>query len=333
MSRYGSDKPDIRLGSEIVDISGWLPSNVVGMLTSLEDPVVEMIKIDMKGAKPAESGAFIRAFLDAPESSPYANNPAGMPGVAVFDPRKPLGGLASLGHEGAVKVEEQFEPEPGDILIMQTRANTRFAGGSTPLGNLRRDVYQAAFAKELLQPPTGFSAFWVTDFPLFSPLEADEQGQGGLAGICSTHHPFTAPKKDQDLSMLITNPLDVIGDHYDLVINGVEVGGGSRRIHTADMQELILRDVLKLKRERIEDFRHLLTALESGCPPHAGFALGFDRLMAMLTGRTSVKDVIAFPKYTNGEDRFVGSPSPMTPEQLTTYHLSIKEGSIVGTNA
>ncbi|KAJ9503833.1 aspartate--tRNA ligase msd1 [Exophiala xenobiotica] len=323
MARYGSDKPDTRLGSEIHRIEEWLPPNVKGMLTSLDDPIVEMIKIDMHGTDPSTSSQFIGSFLDAPTSSVYTENPAGMPGVSVYDAGKPLRGLASFGHEAAYKVEEDFEPEPGDIFIVQTRANAPFTGGSTILGNLRRDVLHSAISQGLIAAPSGFAALWVTDFPLFSPIEESEPGQGGMAGICSTHHPFTAPKQGQDLSLLMTDPLKVTGDHYDLVINGVEVGGGSRRIHIAEMQELILHHVLKLTPERLEDFRHLLNALKCGCPPHAGFALGFDRLMAMLTDRASVRDVIAFPKYADGEDKFVKSPSLMTADQLATYHLAI----------
>lgn len=331
MTRYGSDKPDTRLGSEIHRVDEWLPENVKGMLTSLQRPIVEMLKIEMQGADPSASTKFIRAFLDAPTSAVYSNNPAGMPGISVYDTSKPLRGLASFGHEAASQVEETFEPEPGDIFIIQTRARAPFAGGSTVLGNLRRDVLQSAISQGLISAPTGFAGLWVVDFPLFSPTEETEPGQGGLAGLCSTHHPFTAPKKGQDLSLLVTDPFKIIGDHYDLVINGVEVGGGSRRIHVADMQEFILRDVLKLRAERLEDFRHLLNALTHGCPPHAGFALGFDRLMAMLTDRASVRDVIAFPKYADGEDKFVKSPSLLTAEQLATYHLAISDTVEAGT--
>jgi len=323
MSLYGSDKPDTRFDSQIHRVESWIPSELKKMLTSLEDPIVEMMKIDMLGADPRTSGAFVSNFLDAPSSATYVNNPAGMPGVAVYDPSRVLSGLASFGHEGAAEVEKLLSPAVGDIIIVQTRPRAPFTGGSTPLGNMRRDIHQSAIAQGLTAAPTGYEALWVTDFPLFSPLTDADPGQGGDAGICSTHHPFTAPKPHQDLSQLFTNPLEVIGDHFDLVINGVEVGGGSRRIHTADMQELIFRDVLKMKPDRIEDFRHLLNALDAGCPPHAGFAFGWDRLMALLTGRSSVRDVIAFPKYTDGEDKFVGSPSPLTRDQLSTYHLQV----------
>lgn len=322
MASYGSDKPDLRFKSKIHPANGWFSSSVISRLSTLENPLVDVMKVEMEGTSPSEAGAFVRSFLDNPTSATYTSNPAGMPGVAVYDSSKPLRGLASFEHEGAAKIEAILKPEPGDILIVQTRPRRKFSGGSTPLGNMRRDIHAAAVQQGLVKSPAeGFTLLWVVDFPLFSPLEENDPGQGGNAEFCSTHHPFTAPKPGQDLSNLITKPLDVIGDHYDLVINGVEVGGGSRRIHTADMQEMVFRDVLKMKPERIEDFRHLLNALGSGCPPHAGFALGFDRLIALMTGTQSVRDVIAFPKTADGEDKFAGSPSPLTPEQLATYHL------------
>jgi len=322
MATYGSDKPDIRFESRIHAANGWFSSSVISKLTTLENPIVEVMKVEMEGASPDKVSAFIRSFLVNPTSLTYTSNPAGMPGVAVYGSNQPLQGLASFEHTGAARVQEQLNPQPGDLLIVQTRPRGKLRGGSTPLGNMRRDIHEAAVQQGLIKAPErGLKLLWVVDFPLFSPLEESEPGQGGIAEFCSTHHPFTAPKPGQRLSELITNPLRVIGDHYDLVINGVEVGGGSRRIHTADMQELVFRDVLKMKAERIEDFRHLLNALGSGCPPHAGFALGFDRLIALMTETQSVRDVIAFPKTADGEDKFAGSPSPLTPEQLATYHL------------
>ncbi|EXJ75746.1 uncharacterized protein A1O5_00253 [Cladophialophora psammophila CBS 110553] len=332
MTRYGSDKPDTRLGSEIRRVDQWLPPNVKNMVTSLDDPVMEMVKIGMQGCEPAESQKFVASFLEASSTARYTNDNARIPGVAVLDPLKPLHGLASFGHEGAAKVEEEFDPEPGDILVLYSRDGKPFTGGSTVLGDLRRDIYQHAISEGLLPAPSGFSALWIIDFPLFSPTEDSEPGQGGSAGICSTHHPFTAPKQGQELSVSTfkKNPLSIIGDHYDLVINGVEVGGGSCRIHREFMQEFILREVLKMDPERVKDFGHLLRALRTGCPPHAGFALGFDRLMAMLTNTASVRDVIAFPKYADGEDKFAGAPSPITRDQLATYHLVVRDTAAAG---
>jgi aspartyl-tRNA synthetase len=117
-----------------------------------------------------------------------------------------------------------------------------------------------------------------------------------------------------------------VADHYDLVVNGVELGGGSRRIHDAAVQEFIFRDILKMPAERLADFSHLLDALRSGCPPHAGLALGFDRLVAVMLGKESVRDVIAFPKTgKGGDDAMVGAPSLMTEEALKTYHLKLRQ--------
>ena len=324
MSQYGSDKPDTRLGSKITRVDAWLPSAVKSMVTSDDDPVVEMLRIDMQGCEPAESQKFFRTFLETSPTAKYTTDKARIPGVALYDPLKPLHGLAAFGHEAAGRVEEEFRPEPGDILLLWARKEP-VSGGSTVLGDLRRDIYERAISQGLISAPIGFSPLWIIDFPLFSPLEDSEPGQGGSAGICSTHHPFTAPKAGQALNAeFFKKPLSIIGDHYDLVINGVELGGGSRRVHHESVQRTIFKDILKLPEERLQNFEHLLGALRVGCPPHAGFALGFDRLMAMLTNCASVRDVIAFPKTAEGEDKLVGSPSRISGSQLRTYHLRVR---------
>ena len=321
---YGSDKPDPRIGSPFFGIEQLIPESLKKMLTLLDKPAIEMMHFRMYGCDPAISGEFIANFLEKASSARYLQNPAGAPGVTVFDPQKPLEGLASFGHEAAERVKELLtDLEAGDILIVQARPKAPFTGGSTPLGDLRVDMYKAAVAQGFRRVPAHDQAIWVTEFPLFSPVTDEDSGQGGDAGICSTHHPFTAPLRVEDIERLISRPLEVLGDHYDLVINGVEIGGGSRRIHDSKLQEHVLRDVLKMKPERVEDFRHLLDALEAGCPPHVGFALGFDRLMAILLDKSSIRDVVAFPKWGDGEDKMVGAPSRMTEEQLKTYHLSL----------
>jgi aspartyl-tRNA synthetase len=159
---------------------------------------------------------------------------------------------------------------------------------------------------------------------MFKPTEEGEPGQEGAAGIAASHHPFTAPLSKADLELLFTDPLEAKSAAYDLVLNGVEVGGGSERIHIAAVQEFIMRDILKMTDKRIGDFAHLFEALRSGCPPHAGFALGFDRLVALLTDTSTVRDVMAFPKTMKGEDPFVKSPSKLTNEQLEPYGLQLR---------
>lgn len=172
----------------------------------------------------------------------------------------------------------------------------------------------------LVRTPEKPEFVWIIDFPLFSPSSDSEPGQSGTAGLSSTHHPFTAPHT-KDLWLLPSTPEKVRGDHYDIVVNGVELGGGSRRIHDSALQRYVLEKVLKLPPSRLHQFDHLLRVLNSGCPPHAGIALGFDRLVAMLQGTQSVRDVIAFPKSAKGADLLVGSPSLASDEDLQAYHL------------
>lgn len=274
---------------------------------------------------PKVTRKFISDFLDSPDGKPYLDNPDGQPGVFIGDLSQPMQGLGPLGRQYEMEGPEALSIENGDLLILQARPDTPFSGGSTMLGNLRLALHKAAIAQGLMNAPERhiYSFVWITDFPLFTPSTDSEPGQGGTAGFSSTHHPFTAPKTAADVDVLLTSPASATAAHYDIVVNGIELGGGSRRIHSAPMQEFIFRDILKMKPERIEDFRHLLDVLRSGCPPHAGIALGWDRLMAIMCGRDSVRDVIAFPKSGRGEDLLVKSPNRVTPEQWEMYHLEV----------
>ncbi|KAE8414116.1 putative aspartyl-tRNA synthetase [Aspergillus pseudocaelatus] len=326
MSRYGSDKPDTRFGMEISRIEHLLPVDLVSKITPLTLPIVEVFKIENNENDPAAMSEFISQFLDSPAGVPFNNNPEGGPGIFVYDAKKPLCGLQPFGFEAAEYLEEILELDHGDLIVIQAREKAPFSGGSTPIGDLRRALHSAAVTSGFKPAPTGFDFRWIVDFPLFSPSSDSEPGQGGAAGISSTHHPFTAPKTAADVDLLLTDPTKVVADHYDLVVNGVELGGGSRRIHDATVQEFILRDILQMPAERLADFSHLLEALRAGCPPHAGLALGFDRLVAVMLGKESVRDVIAFPKIGKvGEDPMVKAPSVMTEEALETYHLRLKE--------
>lgn len=328
MARYGSDKPDTRIGMEFTRLDYLLPVDLVMKMTPLTEPIVEAFKFEGIDNDPQAMLDFVTRFLDSPAGAPFNNNPDGPPGIFVYDARKPLSGLMPFGFEAAERVEEVLQPEHGDLIVLQARKNAPFSGGSTRLGDLRRALHAAAVKENLKPAPTGFDFLWITDFPLFT-LDADDTdnpGQGGRAGFSSTHHPFTAPKTPQDVDLLLTDPTAAVADHYDLVVNGVELGGGSRRIHDARVQELILRDILQMPPERLADFSHLLDALRAGCPPHAGIALGFDRLVAVMLGKESVRDVIAFPKTgRGGEDAMVGAPSKMTEEALKTYHLRLAD--------
>lgn len=317
------------------------------MLTSIDDPILEACKFRLNGDT-ATTRTFIRNFMDSPEGEAFRNNPAGAPGISVIDLRKPLDGLGTFGFEASSALKDlyadvqdpNFEFEDADLLLVQARENLSHTGGSTMLGKLRLAIHKAAIAQDLIGPNRGHQFLWVTDFPMFTANDGSEPGQGGDSGFSATHHPFTAPKTETDVDLLLINPLRAIADHYDLVLNGVELGGGSRRIHSAEMQKFVMRDILKvrslvyfvssthslqIKAERLSDFQHLFSALEAGCPPHAGLAIGFDRLVAVMQGRDSVRDVIAFPKDKNGTDLLVNSPSHLSKQRMADYHLRIDD--------
>ncbi|VUZ42251.1 unnamed protein product [Hymenolepis diminuta] len=159
----------------------------------------------------------------------------------------------------------------------------------------------------------GFFFHWVEDFPLFSK---DDNGN-----LVSEHHPFTAPI-EADKELLYSDPEKVHGQHYDLVCNGQEVGGGSIRIHQSDTQRFVLESIL---REDVSTLKHLLEALSFGAPPHGGIALGLDRLVAILTGAQTVRDVIAFPKTSEGRDLLSDAPDVIPPTDLHRYFIRVLE--------
>jgi aspartyl-tRNA synthetase len=327
MQQFGTDKPDLRLKVPIKCVTTLVPPQLKQMLSSLDDPEIEIARIPTRTKSVDESSKLLNKFMNSAAAQPFLDNPHGVPGATVYDPAKPLNGLASFGHECAAELEKFIPFKIGDLVITQARPKEVFRGASsTPLGNLRRELYNHVLSAGLLEKKKGLHPVWINDFPLFTR----QQNPDGTVSLVSTHHPFTAPQRHSvaTLRKLKSDPsADAIySTSFDLVINGVEVGGGSQRIHYAPMQEFIFREVLKLSEEQIEGFRHLLDALKMGCPPHTGFAFGFDRLLAVILGRDSVRDVIAFPKYGGGEDPMFKAPFKMSKEQLSTYHLAVKEG-------
>ncbi|KAF3013544.1 hypothetical protein E8E14_009866 [Neopestalotiopsis sp. 37M] len=331
MTDFGTDKPDLRIPANIIRTEHFLSEDFKKMITSLEDPIVEAIQFKLNGT-PSEHMAFIREFMENLPKTTLKLGSASTPGVFIFDESKPLNGLSAFGHEAAEKIASmEYKQWPrlqnGDVLIVHARERTDFKGeGWTELGRLRKTIYDSAVQKGLIDRNVDFKFCWVTNFPLFTPDVDPGEGQGGAAGVKATHHPFTAPVRpltSEDWQAIKNGkPWLVTGDHYDLVLNGTEIGGGSRRIHNRAFQEKVMRDILKMPESGIAQFKHLLEALDAGCPPHAGFALGWDRFIALLCDVDSVRDVLAFPKNQKGEDVFASSPSPLTRSQLDTYHLT-----------
>ncbi|XP_055275191.1 aspartate--tRNA ligase, mitochondrial isoform X6 [Moschus berezovskii] len=182
------------------------------------------------------------------------------------------------------------------------------------MGKLRLECADLLEARGVvLRDPALFSFLWVVDFPLFLPKEENPQE------LESAHHPFTAPHPS-DIHLLYTEPHKVRSQHYDLVLNGNEIGGGSIRIHNSELQHYVLATVLK---EDVKLLSHLLQALDYGAPPHGGIALGLDRLMCLVTGAPSIRDVIAFPKSFRGHDLMSNAPDSIPPEELKPYHIQV----------
>lgn len=304
MDMYGSDKPDLRIPYQIVPLARHDADQLSALVVPDGAVLSSRVKKDIAEASrmPLHSLEFVKGGNLAANSKLLQSF-----GVNTLDAGV---AIAQLDEKDLVVISKQ----PADIR-----------GGSTALGRARPLLYQAMTEKGKVKPldDNEFKFLWVIDFPLFTPSVLDDgPGQRGSAGIQSTHHPFTAPHPD-DSQALDTDPLSVRGQHYDLVVNGVELGGGSLRIHQAEMQQKVFRHILKIPPAREQEFSQLIKALQSGCPPHGGMALGLDRLVALVCKVSSIRDVIAFPKSAGGRDLLVGAPSRISATELEEYGLQL----------
>jgi aspartyl-tRNA synthetase len=218
-------------------------------------------------------------------------------------PSSPI--IKFLGDEVTQKVIKQTEAETGDIIFFGAD-KTKIVNES--LGNLREKL-----ARDLDLFDKEWAPVWVFDFPMF-----DVEDDGSLNAI---HHPFTAPSGDID--DLLDNPVNILSRAYDLVINGSEVGGGSIRIHQSDMQKKVLELLGIDKEEAREKFGFLLDALEYGCPPHGGIAFGLDRLVMIICGADSIREVIAFPKTQTAACLLTDAPSNIPKKQLRELNIKV----------
>lgn len=301
MRRFGSDKPDTRFGLELQLVTHRFPEPVQDALATA-DQVVEAIVLRGKDTPP-KSALKKKDLYDAATSD-------GACLVRVLSDGTVKGGSkdGSFGALGSPEVvRDALALTPGDTAWVARRSRTP-EGGSTVLGRVRLLLSSLAQATGELTLATAPHFLWVTEFPLFTRADPDKDflAHGRWS---STHHPFTAPMWEDIDRMYNGRISEVRGQHYDLVLNGVEVGGGSVRVHDAEMQEHIFSKILQLSEKEKSTFAHLLHALRCGAPPHGGIALGFDRLMAILCRTESIRDVIAFPKTGAGTDLLFKSPA------------------------
>jgi aspartyl-tRNA synthetase len=204
------------------------------------------------------------------------------------------------------------EAKSGDLILVMA--------GETNKTRTQLSALRMALAEELdLRNPKEFAPLWVVDFPLF---EEDEE----TGDLHAMHHPFTAPKSEH-LSILESKPTEVLAQAYDLVLNGNEIGGGSIRIHDRETQEKMLSLLGFSPEEATAQFGFLMDAFTFGAPPHGGIALGFDRLVAILDGKETIRDYIAFPKNNSGRDVMIDAPAPLDREQLDELSLRLNPKS------
>ncbi|TCD71341.1 hypothetical protein EIP91_011112 [Steccherinum ochraceum] len=333
MARYGSDKPDTRFGLEIQDVTKIFPEAVQAELLRRGELLEALVVKREEGSPFRVAADEIRQDM-VEEGIEQMDLTRG--GVADWMANSAL--LRELGviHDNVTSNALLSAFGEGHRLWLTSRKRTA-EGGSTPLGRHRLNV--SAVAQQLghlkFSPEPRF--LWVTEFPLFTRADSDKDflAHGRWS---SSHHPFTAPMWEDIEKMYDGRINEVRGQHYDLVLNGVEIGGGSVRVHDASMQEYIFSKVLQpLQRLRLlitmlallpqltDDekacFNHLLHALRCGAPPHGGIAIGFDRLMAILCKTESIRDVIAFPKTSAGTDLLFNSPAPASADVLQQYNI------------
>uniref|UniRef100_A0A8D0HMI1 Aspartyl-tRNA synthetase 2, mitochondrial n=1 Tax=Sphenodon punctatus TaxID=8508 RepID=A0A8D0HMI1_SPHPU len=308
LASYGTDKPDTRFGMKIVDVNDIFKSAELGFLQNalnMPQGTIQAICIP-QGAKHLKS----KDFESLKESAESQFNQ----GILHFILR-PDGTLKSpvsrfLNEKQKSDLIKAVKAEVDDLVLLAAGEHME----CSILGKLRLETADLLEARGLaLRDPAAFHFLWVVDFPLFLPKEKNP------VELESAHHPFTAPHPS-DADLLYTEPAKVRSQHYDLVLNGSEIGGGSIRIHNAKQQRFVLEAVLK---EDTELLSHLLEALEYGAPPHGGIALGLDRLICLITGASSIRDVIAFPKSFKGRDLMSNAPDYIVPEELEPYHIQV----------
>ena len=304
MEKYGSDKPDLRFGMQFVELNEEAQGSGFGVFDNAE----LVVGINAEGC-----GEYSRKQLD--ELTDFVKKPQiGAKGLVYVKCNEDGSFKSSVDkffdQEALKGWAEKANAKPGDLILILAgeRNATRKA-----LNELRLEMGERLGLKD----PNKVAAAWVVDFPL---LEWDEEN----GRFHAMHHPFTSPKVE-DLELIDTEPGKIKANAYDMVINGVEAGGGSIRIHNRELQQKMF-DVLGFSKEEAEEqFGFLMGAFEYGAPPHGGIAFGFDRLCAIMAGEQSIRDFIAFPKNNSGRDMMIDSPSKIDLEQLKELGLKISK--------
>jgi len=303
MNTYGSDKPDLRFGLPLVDVSEVARGSGFQVFSKVVESggVVKGINAGTK------KDGWSRREIDQLGEFAVAQGAKGLAWM-IFGREEPKSPIAKfMSPESLAALGKAMDAKSGDLLLFV--ADSR-AKANEVLGRVRLNL-----AERLGLAKGGFTFCWVVDWPL---LEWDSE-EGRYTAV---HHPFTSPRLE-DLDKLETDPASVRAQAYDLVVNGVELGGGSIRIHRRDVQERVFRALGIGDDEAREKFGFLLEAFEYGAPPHGGIAFGLDRMVMLMAGADSIRDVIAFPKTQRGACLMTQAPSPVSPRQLDELYLRL----------
>ncbi len=307
MNRFGVDKPDLRFGLELVDLSDTFRNSSFKVFQATVAGGGAVKALNAKSLADVTQGE-LKALEDAAKS-------LGAKGLAFIkveggEWKSPI--VKFFTEAERAELTKRLNIEEGDIVFFAAAAWER---ACAILGRIRLDC--AALLQKrgrLTIRADDWRFLWVVDFPLMSYDEEQKR-------FVATHHPFTSPVSE-DAALLDSDPQKVRGQHYDVVLNGMELGGGSIRIHQPALQKKVFEDVLKIPADVVESrFGYMLKAFTYGAPPHGGIAFGLDRMCALLCGTTSIRDVIAFPKTQKGQCLMTQSPTPVTPKQLRDLHI------------
>jgi len=301
MERYGVDKPDLRFGMELVDLGTEVKDSQFKVFTQILEKGGRVKGINAKGC-----AGYSRKDIDDLTKVAGIYGAKGLAYIIMAEdgPKSPIAKFFT--EDQVTAIIQKMDGQTGDLLLFIADTPGVVAAA---LGNLRLEMGR----RLNLINPNEYNFLWVVDFPLLE-YDAEEKRYAAM------HHPFTSPR-DEDIPLMESDPGQVRAKAYDMVLNGIELGGGSIRIHRRNIQELMFKTLGMSPEEAQEKFGFLMDAFEYGVPPHGGIAFGIDRLLMLMAGRNTIRDVIAFPKTQSAMDLMVQSPSTVSAKQLKEWHI------------